>query len=161
MNASLPPASGDISQLIALLKDPNAAKLIEEQAKIKSEIAANIKENEAMLEALKKERSEMKVEKERLLNVRTQAYDAVKHGQALMKESEVREKKAAEALFVAEKAKAEAEAILSQASARATALRAEAEELLLKAKAEAEYAAGCKQKYQHKLDMLKAIIKED
>lgn len=161
MNASIPPSSGELTSLLALLKDDKKAQdFLDKSEKTKSEIAQNIKENEIKLKAIEDLSASIMLERERLFLVKKQAEEAVAAAHSIDKDLLVKSAKASEALAKAEEivslAKETSEEMLKSAKAR----EVEAEDLRSKAKKEYESALALKASLEEKMKKLKNLIGE-
>lgn len=161
MNASIPPASGEILSLISLLKDDKKAQsLIEGLEKTKSEIAEGLKANEVKLKELGVMKSEVETEKQRLYLLKKVADESVAEAKRIdiniAKNKRAAEEALAKAEQIVSQAKESAEIMLSSAKVR----EVEAEELRAKAKKEYESALALKASLEEKMKKLKNLIGE-
>lgn len=161
MNASIPPASGEILSLISLLKDDKKAQsLIEGLEKTKSEIAEGLKANEVKLKELGVMKSEVETEKQRLYLLKKVADESVAEAKLIdiniAKNKRAAEEKLASAEAIEAKAKADAQAKSLELHTKELWLS----ERRLEVEAALEAAKVLKASYEEKMKKLKNLIGE-
>lgn len=161
MNASIPPASGEISSILSLLKDDKKAQsLLEGLEKTKGEIAEGLRANEVKLKELSAMKSEVETEKQRLYLLKKVADESVAEAKLIdiniAKNKRDMEEKLASAQAIEAKAKSDAQDIMLDIKKK----EAEIESLKVEAKAALEKAQALKISYEEKMKKLKNLMGE-